>query len=78
MNLGADGRTITDLSKQGCGSREYRSTSRNTLSCPRLVARSVRPPSGTVGQWYDKPNFHTMAPPLRWALTGLHMVAQPG
>eukprot|EP00955_Chlamydomonas_euryale_P087160 364272-Chlamydomonas_euryale.AAC.8 len=46
------------------GCREYCSTFCDTLSCPRLVARSVRPPSGTGGQWCDKPNFHTMAPQL--------------
>jgi len=54
------------------------STSRDTLSCPRLVARSVRPPSGTAGQWYDKPNFHTIEPLAGQVFTGLHLAAQPG
>eukprot|EP00955_Chlamydomonas_euryale_P105716 365661-Chlamydomonas_euryale.AAC.1 len=44
--------TVWDLTEGVLGCREYRSTSRATLSCPRLVARSVRPPSGTAGQWY--------------------------
>eukprot|EP00955_Chlamydomonas_euryale_P093935 364816-Chlamydomonas_euryale.AAC.7 len=42
-------------------------------TCPSgAVAWSwvVRPPSGTVGQWYDKPDFHAMAPPLGWAVYG--------
>eukprot|EP00955_Chlamydomonas_euryale_P096970 365043-Chlamydomonas_euryale.AAC.27 len=57
---------------------ECRFFSRGTLSCPRLVARSVRPSSGTVGQRYHRPNFHTMAPPLGLPFTGLHLAAQPG
>eukprot|EP00955_Chlamydomonas_euryale_P080610 363443-Chlamydomonas_euryale.AAC.1 len=31
-----------------------------------------RPPCGTAGQWYGKPNFHTKAPPL-----GRHLQIQP-
>eukprot|EP00955_Chlamydomonas_euryale_P063486 358687-Chlamydomonas_euryale.AAC.1 len=41
---------VWDLTEGVLECREYRSTSRDTLSCPRLVARSVRPPSGTAGQ----------------------------
>eukprot|EP00955_Chlamydomonas_euryale_P070350 360737-Chlamydomonas_euryale.AAC.1 len=66
-----------DLTEGVLGRREYRSTSRDTLSCPCLVARSIRPPSGTAGQWSDKPNFHTMALPLGEGIRSAP-AAQPG
>eukprot|EP00955_Chlamydomonas_euryale_P085813 364165-Chlamydomonas_euryale.AAC.13 len=35
------------------------------LCLVRAWSQDLRtPPSGTAGKWYDKPNFHTMAPPL--------------
>eukprot|EP00955_Chlamydomonas_euryale_P067739 359930-Chlamydomonas_euryale.AAC.4 len=63
----AVGNTI--LQKKSWGARSIAPPLAIRCLHPRLVARSVRPPSGAVGQWYDKPNFHTMAPPLGWAVT---------
>eukprot|EP00955_Chlamydomonas_euryale_P107295 365756-Chlamydomonas_euryale.AAC.10 len=43
-----------------------------------VVTKRRRPSQRHCGtQWCDKPNIHTVAQPLGWALAGLHLVAQP-
>eukprot|EP00955_Chlamydomonas_euryale_P032938 345864-Chlamydomonas_euryale.AAC.1 len=63
----------------GTGSVAWRSSScLDSLPCRRLLARSLRPPSGTEGRRCDEPNLHTKTLPQPGAgiyrsAPGLHL-----